>query len=79
MVECRPLSKTVSFVDRGEEVNEMKGLAGKQTRGIMTGTMLDVIDNSGAKTIICHRRPWLPWREPEAARPPPSATSSSPR
>jgi len=29
----------------------MKGIAGNQTRGIMTGTMLDVIDNSGAKAI----------------------------
>jgi large subunit ribosomal protein L14 len=29
----------------------MKGLAGKQMRGIMTGSVLDVIDNSGAKTI----------------------------
>jgi large subunit ribosomal protein L14 len=29
----------------------MKGLAGKQMRGIMTGTILDVIDNSGAKKI----------------------------
>jgi large subunit ribosomal protein L14 len=29
----------------------MKGVAGKQTRGIMTGTILDVVDNSGAKTI----------------------------
>jgi len=29
----------------------MKGLAGRQMRGIMTGSILDVIDNSGAKTI----------------------------
>ncbi len=29
----------------------MKGIAGKQTRGVMTGTILDVVDNSGAKTI----------------------------
>lgn len=29
----------------------MKGIAGKQTRGAMTGTILDVADNSGAKTI----------------------------
>jgi large subunit ribosomal protein L14 len=29
----------------------MKGIAGKQTRGAMTGTILDVVDNSGAKTI----------------------------
>ena len=31
----------------------MKGLAGKQMRGIMTGSVLDVIDNSGAKILIC--------------------------
>ncbi len=29
----------------------MKGLAGRQTRGIQTGTRLDVVDNSGARTI----------------------------
>ncbi len=29
----------------------MKGLAGKQTRGVVTGTTLQVIDNTGAKTI----------------------------
>jgi len=29
----------------------MKGLAGKQTKGICNGTVLDVIDNTGAKTI----------------------------
>lgn len=29
----------------------MKGLAGKQTKGICTGTVLDVIDNTGAKKI----------------------------
>jgi large subunit ribosomal protein L14 len=29
----------------------MKGLAGSQTRGICTGSVLDVIDNTGAKTI----------------------------
>jgi large subunit ribosomal protein L14 len=29
----------------------MKGLAGNQTRGIITGTVLDVVDNTGAKTI----------------------------
>jgi large subunit ribosomal protein L14 len=29
----------------------MKGLAGKQTNGICTGTVLDVIDNTGAKKI----------------------------
>ncbi len=63
-MECRPLSKTVSFVDRREEVNVMKGLAGKQTKGVMTGTILDVIDNTGAKTISDHRRPGIPWREP---------------
>jgi len=29
----------------------MKGLAGKQTKGVITGTNLDVIDNTGAKII----------------------------
>lgn len=29
----------------------MKGLAGKQTRGIQTGSELDVIDNTGAKSV----------------------------
>jgi large subunit ribosomal protein L14 len=29
----------------------VKGIAGKQMRGVMTGTILDVVDNSGAKTI----------------------------
>ncbi|MBN1110023.1 MAG: 50S ribosomal protein L14 [Methanomassiliicoccales archaeon] len=29
----------------------MKGLAGKQTRGIIVGSVLDVVDNTGAKTI----------------------------
>ena len=29
----------------------MKGLAGNQTRGIITGSVLDVVDNTGAKTI----------------------------
>ena len=29
----------------------MKGIAGKQMRGVQTGTILDVVDNSGAKTI----------------------------
>ncbi|MFA5313582.1 MAG: 50S ribosomal protein L14 [Methanomassiliicoccales archaeon] len=29
----------------------VKGLAGKQTKGICTGTILNVIDNTGAKTI----------------------------
>jgi large subunit ribosomal protein L14 len=29
----------------------MKGLAGKQTRGLCTGAVLNVIDNTGAKTI----------------------------
>ena len=29
----------------------MKGLAGKQTKGICTGSRLDVIDNTGAKII----------------------------
>ena len=29
----------------------MKGLAGNQTKGIQTGTRLDVIDNTGAKII----------------------------
>ncbi|MDD1768405.1 MAG: 50S ribosomal protein L14 [Methanomassiliicoccales archaeon] len=29
----------------------MKGLAGKQTRGIQTGSVLDVIDNTGAKSV----------------------------
>ncbi|OPY31461.1 MAG: 50S ribosomal protein L14 [Methanomassiliicoccales archaeon PtaU1.Bin124] len=29
----------------------MKGLAGKQTKGICNGSVLDVIDNTGAKTI----------------------------
>lgn len=29
----------------------MKGLAGKQTRGLCTGATLNVIDNTGAKTI----------------------------
>ena len=29
----------------------MKGLAGNQTRGINTGSKLDVIDNTGAKVI----------------------------
>ena len=29
----------------------MKGLAGNQTKGIQTGTRLDVVDNTGAKVI----------------------------
>ena len=29
----------------------MKGIAGKQTRGLQNGSRLDVIDNSGAKQI----------------------------
>ena len=29
----------------------MRGVAGNQTRGIQTGSKLDVIDNTGAKTI----------------------------
>ena len=29
----------------------MKGIAGKQARGVQTGTVLNVIDNTGAKTI----------------------------
>ncbi len=29
----------------------MKGLAGNQTRGIITGSVLNVVDNTGAKTI----------------------------
>jgi large subunit ribosomal protein L14 len=29
----------------------LKGLAGKQTRGIQTGTELSVIDNTGAKSV----------------------------
>ncbi|HUV25168.1 MAG TPA: 50S ribosomal protein L14 [Methanomassiliicoccales archaeon] len=29
----------------------MKGVAGKQTRGLVTGSKLDVIDNTGAKII----------------------------
>lgn len=29
----------------------MKGLAGRQTRGIQTGSELDVIDNTGAKSV----------------------------
>jgi large subunit ribosomal protein L14 len=29
----------------------MKGLAGKQTRGIIVGSVLSVVDNTGAKTI----------------------------
>ncbi len=29
----------------------MKGLAGNQTRGIITGSNLDVVDNTGAKVI----------------------------
>ena len=29
----------------------MKGLAGNQTRGIITGSHLDVVDNTGAKVI----------------------------
>ena len=29
----------------------MKGIAGKQTHGVQTGTVLNVIDNTGAKTI----------------------------
>jgi large subunit ribosomal protein L14 len=29
----------------------LKGLAGKQTRGIQTGSVLDVIDNTGAKSV----------------------------
>lgn len=29
----------------------MKGVAGRQTRGVHTGTVLNVIDNTGAKTI----------------------------
>jgi large subunit ribosomal protein L14 len=29
----------------------MKGVAGKQTRGLVTGSELDVIDNTGAKII----------------------------
>ena len=29
----------------------MKGIAGNQTRGVCTGTILSVIDNTGAKTI----------------------------
>jgi len=29
----------------------MKGVAGRQTRGVQNGTVLNVIDNSGAKTI----------------------------
>ncbi|MDW5563325.1 MAG: 50S ribosomal protein L14 [Methanomassiliicoccus sp.] len=29
----------------------MKGVAGKQSRGVQTGTVLNVIDNTGAKTI----------------------------
>ena len=30
----------------------MKGIAGKQTRGLQNGSRLDVIDNTGAKVII---------------------------
>ena len=29
----------------------MKGIAGKQTRGLQNGSQLDVIDNTGAKVI----------------------------
>jgi len=29
----------------------MKGIAGNQTRGVLNGTTLNVIDNTGAKTI----------------------------
>jgi len=29
----------------------LKGLAGRQTRGIQTGSELDVIDNTGAKSV----------------------------
>ena len=29
----------------------MKGIAGRQTRGLQNGSRLDVVDNSGAKQI----------------------------
>lgn len=29
----------------------MKGIAGKQTRGVCSGSVLNVVDNTGAKTI----------------------------
>ena len=29
----------------------MKGIAGRQTRGVQNSTVLNVIDNTGAKTI----------------------------
>ena len=31
----------------------MKGIAGKQTKGVMTGTILDVVDNSGDPAAAC--------------------------
>jgi large subunit ribosomal protein L14 len=32
-------------------VKDLKGIAGRQTRGIQTGSELDVIDNTGAKVV----------------------------
>lgn len=37
--------------DNREEVRSLKGVAGTQTRGVQTGSTIDVIDNTGAKTV----------------------------